>query len=162
MAVGSPLTLNSGSTSVFEVDTNNPGLTQAMDLVNVSNPGVLSISTGATLNFTHVAGTPLALPVGTKLTLFSYTTLDTTSGFGNFAGKPEGFTGLLGANEWKIAYQDTVAGVNFQTEALANGSRFVTITVVPEASGMLLGSLVCLVIGITVGGRKLLLRRAAA
>jgi hypothetical protein len=40
--------------------------------------------------------------------------------------------------------------------------EYIPAVAVPEASGVLLGSLVCLVVGITVGGRKLLQRRAAA
>jgi hypothetical protein len=49
---------------------------------------------------------------------------------------------------------DISPGVNFDAPAAGTGFNYVTLTAVPEASAVLFGGLICLVIGITYGGRK--------
>lgn len=127
------LTMASGSSYVFEVADNS---TNGADLVTVS--GTLSL-TDVILDFD--AATLAAFASGSwaandKITLFSYTGTDITSGFTDYA---DDTTYLFGANEWLFNYNDTIAGNNFNSEA--TGTSFVTMTLIPEPSTALLGGL---------------------
>jgi hypothetical protein len=78
--------------------------------------------------------------LGNKLTLISYLGTDVTSGF---TGYVDDTNYTFGSNIWKFNYNDTVAGGNYGTDAVAGGQdRFVTLTVVPEPNvAALLGGL---------------------
>jgi len=123
------LTMNSGSTFVFEAaDTGSTGA----DLLAVD--GTLSLS-GVTLDLSGAslsAGTWLA---GDKLTLISYKGTAITSGF---TGYSDDQNYLFGSNSWTIDYNDIVKGNNFSSQA--TGLQFVTLTMVPEPSSIMLGA----------------------
>lgn len=132
------LTMASGSTYVFEASNNSA---TGADLVAVN--GTLSL-TNVTLSLD--AATLLALSGGSwagdnKLTLISY--LDAGSGItSGFNGYVDGGSYFFGANEWIFDYNDTVAGANYASDAIAAGqNRFVTLTLVPEPSAALLAGL---------------------
>jgi hypothetical protein len=72
--------------------------------------------------------------MGDKLTLISYTGSAISSGF---TGYDDNSSYFFGANEWLFQYADTTPGNNFAAQA--TGSRFVTLTVIPEPSAALLG-----------------------
>ena len=120
------LTLNTGSTFEYEMDT----VAATADLLNVN--GNLTLDGLVTLGLTDLAtSTPLA--IGTKFSLISYagTWNDTT--FVGYANNSE-FT--LFSNEWRIRYDDTPTG-SLNGGLYANA---VTLTVIPEPSAALLGA----------------------
>ena len=125
----SSLTMNAGSTFVFEAaDVSSTGA----DLLAVD--GTLSLS-GVTLDLSGAslsAGTWLA---GDKLTLISYKGTAITSGF---TGYSDDQNYLFGSNSWTIDYNDIVKGNNFSSQA--TGLQFVTLTIVPEPSSIMLGA----------------------
>jgi autotransporter-associated beta strand protein len=132
------LTMASGSTYVFEASNNSA---TGADLVAVN--GTLSLTN---VNLSLDAATLLALSGGSwtggdKLTLLSY--LAGGSGISSgFSGYVDGGSYFFGANEWIFDYNDTVAGANYASDAIASGqNRFVTLTLVPEPSALLLGVL---------------------
>jgi autotransporter-associated beta strand protein len=121
------LSLNTGSTFLYEMNTTAPG----GDLVNAN--GDLSFDGTVTLNLSDL-GSNSILALGTKLTLISY--LGTWDG-GTFSGYSDDSEFTVFGNEWRINYNDVSAGA-------VNGGSFtnaVTITVVPEPSTVLLGGL---------------------
>jgi autotransporter-associated beta strand protein len=124
----SSLTMNAGSTFVFEAaDVSSTGA----DLLAVD--GTLSL-TSVTLDLSGAnldAGTWLA---GNKLTLISYKGTAITSGF---TGYLDDQNYLFGSNSWTIDYNDSSKGNNFSSQA--TGLQFVTLTMVPEPSSILLG-----------------------
>jgi autotransporter-associated beta strand protein len=132
------LTMASGSIFTYEAeDVSSIGA----DLLAVSSS--LSL-TGVTLGFTP--STLVALTAGSwfngdKLTLMSY--VDAGSGItSGFTGYADDTSYLFGTNQWLFNYNDNAAGSNFTTDATANGqNRFVTLTLVPEPSAILLGGL---------------------
>ena len=121
------------------------------DLLNAN--GLTIAASGAKLNLTDDGTTVLA--VGAKYTLISYSGTWTS---GTFDGYADDTSFVLGSNTYVINYNDSTGGTNFGGGAYGS---FVTLTVtaIPEASSILLGSLVCIVVGSVVGGRKLLRRR---
>jgi len=74
--------------------------------------------------------------------LLSYENAAITSGF---AGYVDDTNYTFGSNVWTFNYNDTVAGLNYGTDATADGQdKFVTLTaftVVPEPGTALLGAL---------------------
>lgn len=124
------LTMNSGSTFIFEAaDTSATGA----DLLVVN--GALSL-TNVTLDLTGAALGLGSWLEGDKLTLISYTGTEITSGF---AGYTDGGYYTFGANLWQFNYNDTTPGTNYLSEA--DGTSFVTLTVVPEPGAALLGGI---------------------
>jgi len=123
------LSFLTGARYAYELDTTNLG----GDLVEVA--GDLGIANGVTLELTDLSsGAVLAL--GTRLSLVSYS--GSWNG-GTFSGLADGASFLLGANRWRIDYNDSLAGAN--VPAGGSQSNFVTLTVVPEPGGTALWGL---------------------
>jgi autotransporter-associated beta strand protein len=141
------LSFSAGSTYAYELST----LGLNGDLAYSS--GTLGIASGTILTLTDL-GASTAVANGSKLTLissvgawngglFSY---DAGAGLATLA---DDSNITLGANIWKINYNDTLAGSNFTSDT-TGATNFVTLTVVPEPNAAaLLGGL----------GTLLLLRR---
>jgi fibronectin-binding autotransporter adhesin len=132
------LTMDFGATFAYEVANNS---STGADLVAVDGPLNLN---GATLSLDSPSLAALASGgwlVGDKITLLSY--LD--AGPGNtsgFIGYDDDTSYYFGANEWNFDYNDSVAGANYASDAVAGfQNRFVTLTLVPEPSALLLGAL---------------------
>jgi hypothetical protein len=70
--------------------------------------------------------------VGSKLTLINYSGALS----GAFSGYADDSTFALGANTWRIDYNDTAGGTNFSGDQTLG--IFVTLTAVPEPGGLLL------------------------
>lgn len=113
------LTLEAGST--YAVDLNSSG-TPSVDVTNV----VGNVAVGGALALTDIATVPVALTLGTKLTIMTYTGTLT----GTFSSLPELATVAVGVNTFRIRYADAkavtleaVAGVSnpFASWATANG-----------------------------------------
>jgi fibronectin-binding autotransporter adhesin len=137
LAVGS---LSMASSSIYQYEVANNSTTGA-DLLAVG--GTISLTS---VNLSLDAASIAALSGGgwsggNKLTLISY--LDGGAGItSGFTGYADDTSYFFGANEWLFNYNDTVAGGNYSTDALAaSQNRFVTMTLVPEPSAALLGSL---------------------
>jgi fibronectin-binding autotransporter adhesin len=124
------------ATSTFAYELDSVGLNG--DLLAVS--GGLSIAPGAILTLTDLAsGT---LPIDSKLTLISYTGGWTGGDLFTYQGGVlnDGDTITLGSNQWQFNYDDSVGGINFSPDQVG-ATNFVTMTVVPEPTVALLGSL---------------------
>jgi autotransporter-associated beta strand protein len=133
------LTMTAGSTFAWGV-----GADHNADMVQVT--GLLSLA-GVDLGLDAATLDNLGLnswATGDRLTLFSYNGSGITSGFNGY-NDDAAYT--FGGNQWRINYNDTIAGSNFTPQA--TGSNFVTMTVVPEPQAALVGGL----------GMMLLLRR---
>lgn len=121
------LTLNTGSTYSYELNTT----ATIGDLLNAN--GDLDLNGNVTLSLTDL-GSSAVLPNGTKFTLISYS----GSWNGNpFVGKPDDGTLSFSGNQWMLNYDDISAGS-------VNGGTYVnavTLTVVPEPTTALFGSL---------------------
>jgi autotransporter-associated beta strand protein len=89
--------LNLAAGSIFAAEIQSSG-TPESDVVNVSG----NVTLAGSLNVTDIAGTPVGIPAGVKLTLITYTGTLT----GIFAGLPEEATVIVGANSFKIRYND--------------------------------------------------------
>ncbi|WFB35959.1 autotransporter-associated beta strand repeat-containing protein [Kiritimatiellota bacterium B12222] len=129
----------SGGEFAYEINTS----TLTADLLFASDNDVaLNLSGTPTLNITDL-GSDVALTAGTKFTLISYTA---AGGWNN--GTFDGYDNLseftLGANQWKINYEDVTAGINYSEDATDFGDRFVTLAVIPEPS-----TLAFLMLGLT-------------
>ena len=98
----------------------------AADLVNVG--GTLDL-TGSTVTW-NALGT---FTHGDKFTLFGY---GTGALSGTFTGYSDDAEYTFGGGLWRINYDDLSAGTNGGT-----GTRFVTITAVPEPASAVLGGL---------------------
>jgi autotransporter-associated beta strand protein len=127
LMVNGDLAFASGSTFSGEIQTSG---SPTGDLVNVN--GDLDIISGALLDL-GLFSTDTALSNGNKFSLFSYSG---AWNLGTFSGYADDSDFILGLNEFRINYNDTVAGVNG-----GSYSNFVTLTVVPEPSAALLGGL---------------------
>ena len=127
LLVNGDLSFASGSTFSAELQTSG-GLTG--DLVDLS--GDLEILSGAVLDLS-LFGSDAALTNGTKFSLFSYSGSWNSGTFNGYADDSD-FT--LGLNQFRIDYNDTVAGLNG-----GSYSNFVTLTAVPEPRAALLASL---------------------
>ena len=138
---GATLSFNAGSNFDYEIKSTN-SLATAADLVNLT--GDLSISSTAAINFADLAGlSAVLLPANTKFTLIAYSGAWDN---GTFASEPNGSPVQIGPNGFVLAYDDTVQGINFQSE-VASGLHYVTLTAVPEASAFLCVGLVGLLVG---------------
>jgi autotransporter-associated beta strand protein len=144
------LSFNAAGTFAAELNT-NASLTVAADLVNAD--GNFSIAAGALLSAVDLGSGKFVN--GTKLTLISY---DGTWNGGTFDTHPDDSLITVGANDYVINYNDTTGGSNFGGGTFTN---YLTLTAIPEASVAVFGSLVCAVISLVHGGRKLLRRGAA-
>lgn len=123
------LTLNSGSSFNYEMNTS----TVAGDLLHVT--GGLNIDSNATLDLTDLATLSQALAVDTKFTLLSYTGVWNN---GTFNGYADDSTFLFASNTWRIDYNDPTGASNFTSDQ-DGAAGFVTLTVIPEPSSLLLG-----------------------
>lgn len=132
LLVNGDLSLASGSTFLAEIQTSG---SPTADLVNLA--GDLGITTGALLDLS-LFGSDASLATGTKFSLFSYSG---TWNSGTFDGYIDDSDFFLGLNQFRINYNDTVAGVNGGLN-----SSYVTLTVVPEPRAALLGGLGLLVL----------------
>lgn len=114
------------------------------DLVEIA--GNLGIAGGVTLDLADLSS-GAALGLGSKLSLFSYS--GTWDG-GTFAGLADQGSVLLGANLWRIDYNDSSGGANL----LGGGSHanFVTLTVIPEPTSAAFCGV--LLIGLAVRRRR--------
>jgi autotransporter-associated beta strand protein len=139
------LSMDAGSTFVYEATDNRDS---GADLMVVN--GTLSL-TNVTLDLTAANLELNTWVEGDKLTLLSYTGSAITSGFVGYADDMPYSGGVFGTNQWLFNYDDTGMGGNFNSEA--TGTSFVTLTLIPEPSTVLLGSL---------GMLALLLRRRDA
>jgi autotransporter-associated beta strand protein len=137
LATGS-LSFLTASTLSYEMNHADPGIA---DLVAVN--GQLDLTGTVTLSLTGAAMAGWTL--GDKITLVSYFDIDSsTAGWngGTFAGIADDSPQTYGSNTWLFDYNDTAGGLNF-TDDQAGGSdaRFVTMTLIPEPSALLLGAL---------------------
>lgn len=122
-----------GGTFEFELNTT----AGTADLVYGGDNSTLSLSGSSILSLIDLgAGSTLAS--GTKFTLISY---DGAWNGGVFSGFADDSTFTFANNTWRIDYNDTVAGSNFNADATLNGTAFVTLTVVPEPGTWALASL---------------------
>lgn len=101
------------------------------DLVNVG--GTLDL-TGSSVTWENLG----TYTLNDKFTLFGYTAGDLT---GTFTGYGDDMSYVFGGGEWLINYDDNSAGLNG-----GSGTRFVTITAIPEPGAALLGGLGMLVL----------------
>jgi fibronectin-binding autotransporter adhesin len=149
------LTFQSGSTFVYDIDS-SASLASAADLLNAN--GALAIATsGALLSIADAGNT--VLPANTKFTLISYS--GTWNG-NTFDTHPDDSNIIIGANTFVLNYNDVSAGgSNFGGGSYTNAVTL-TLTAVPEAGPILLGGVLCLAIGLTVGTRKMFGKRAPA
>jgi fibronectin-binding autotransporter adhesin len=121
----SSLTLDS-ATYVYEM---TGGLSPGSGSADLGNVAVtLAIGAGSILDLVEL-GTYTA---GNKFTLFGYGTLSGT--FDGLANNANFLDDL--SNTWRITYDDTTAGANGGT-----GTKFVTITAVPEPNTALIGGI---------------------
>ena len=136
-----------GSRFAVEVDSSVP-LSVAADLLRVN--GDVTISGTVSLDLVDLAASPDLFPVGTTLSLVSYSGT-WNGGLFSVGGFPlaDGGSLTLGSQLWTIDYDATAGGTNFSSEFLPGG-RFVNVTVVPipepATLGLLLASL-CSTVG---------------
>lgn len=102
------------------------GGASAADLVNVG--GTLDL-TGSGISWSNLG----TYALGDKFTLFGYNTGALT---GTFTGYNDDAEYTFGGGLWLINYNDLTSGINGGT-----GTRFVTITAVPEPAAALLGGI---------------------
>lgn len=124
---------NNGSTFAYELDSASLN----GDLLDSS--GTLSLSGTVTLTLTELASGVLAH--GSKLTLIDYVGVwngGTFTYLGNALADDSII--MLGGNQWQFNYNDTVGGANFASDQTGS-TGYVTMTVVPEPSIVLLGGL---------------------
>lgn len=94
---GGGLTLEAGSNLAMEIDSSSVD----SDLLEISG----DVSLAGTLNVSDLASSPVALPLGTKLVLITYT----GSISGVFTGLEEGAGVTVGPNTFVIDYHDSGA-----------------------------------------------------
>ena len=89
--------LNLADGSTLAVEFNSSGV-PIVDVLNVTG----NVTLAGILNLTDLAASPAALPLGTKLTILTYTGTLT----GTFAGVAEGGNVTSGPNTFKVRYAD--------------------------------------------------------
>lgn len=112
------------ATSTYSYELTGGGT--AADLTDVG--GSLALTSGAALDLVQLG----TFTEGNKFTLFAYDGALT----GTFSGLAENAWFNDAGGWWKINYQETTAGLNG-----GSGSKYVTVTAVPEPSTILLGGL---------------------
>jgi fibronectin-binding autotransporter adhesin len=132
------LSFLTGSTLASELNPADAGLA---DLVAAN--GQLEITGTVTLS---LIGADLAgWNLNDKITLISYFDIDgLTPGWngGLFAGIADDAELIAGSNTWLFNYNDTAGGSNFiGDQASGPNARFVTMTLIPEPSALVLASL---------------------
>ncbi|MCB1130481.1 MAG: hypothetical protein KDN05_05080, partial [Verrucomicrobiae bacterium] len=103
LTIGFGLTFGDNSTYSVEIDSSAP----SADLADSDLP--VTIGANVTLEVSDIAGSPVVLPIGTKLTIIDY--FDDVATFNNvltgeFAGLADGATVSIGANQFVIDYDD--------------------------------------------------------
>jgi autotransporter-associated beta strand protein len=137
LATGS-LSFLTASTLAYEMNPADAGLA---DLVAAN--GQLALEGTVTLS---ILGADLAgWTLNDKITLISYFDIDgLTPGWngGLFAGIADDAELIAGSNTWLFNYNDTTGGSNFiGDQASGPNARFVTMTLIPEPSALVLASL---------------------
>jgi autotransporter-associated beta strand protein len=99
--------------------------------------GTLDITPGAILTLAQEASGSLA--IGSKLTLISYFGGWTGAELFTYLGSTlnDGAVFTLGSNDWQFDYDDLSGGSNFTADQ-SGATRFVTMTVIPEPSVLVL------------------------
>jgi fibronectin-binding autotransporter adhesin len=111
--------LNLAVGSTYAVEINSSGIPSA-DVTNVVGNATLN----SALTVTDIASVPVALTIGTKLTILTYNGILT----GTFTGIPEAATVTVGVNSFRIRYADAqavtleaVAGAGYSSWASSKG-----------------------------------------
>ncbi|MGC4014123.1 MAG: hypothetical protein QM755_06325 [Luteolibacter sp.] len=134
LSVGGSVTFDSQSHLLIQISS----LDLTGDLLKVG--GNLNIGSSSILDLVDLASADRV--IGDKLTLINYA--GAWDG-GTFNGLANGSTFQEGGNIWKITYDDTSGGSNFVPDQ--GYSNFVTITIVPEPTVLVLGGLGVLMLG---------------
>jgi autotransporter-associated beta strand protein len=136
LATGS-LSLLTGSTLAYQMERADVGLADliaANGQLNLAGTVSLTLSGAATADWNP----------GDKITLISYFNLtDSTPGWngGTFTGILDDSEQTYGSNLWRFDYNDIQGGSNFASDqASGTDARFVTMTLIPEPSSLLLGA----------------------
>lgn len=130
------LNMLNGSTFEYEVDS-SVGAATGADLQSVA--GDLNLTGTVTLTFGNLAALPTAFSLGSTFSLINYSG-QWNSGLFTFGSTiADGGTFIAGLNTWKIDYDATSGGLNFNADFLP-GSKFVNITAVPEPRAAFLGA----------------------
>lgn len=137
------LTLESGATFEYEIDSGAALVATAGDLQAVNGNLNLALDNGTILTIDDLGDG--SWTAGTKLTLISYSDAlgAWNGGLFNYAGGvlADGSEFIFSGMKWLFDYDDTVAGGNFTDDLV--GGRFVTMTasVIPEPSTAILAAL---------------------
>ncbi len=144
------LTLNTGSTFVYEMDSSAHS-SVAADFQKVT--GTLTLSGSVNLTLSDVADSPTAFAPNTTLSLINYAGV-WNHGYFTYAGNQltDGEVFTAGLNTWQIRYGATTGGLNFATEYTPPSGSFVNLTAVPEPGSLL-------VLGCLIGSGALLRMR---
>ena len=133
------LTMNSGSTFAFEVDS-SADLGIAADLQKVA--GGLNLIGSVMLNLSDLASGKVAFATGTSFSLVNYTGAWNQGVFTyNSATLEDGGQFAAGLNLWQIDYNAATGGSNFNSQYAGGSDSFVNITAIPEPRAALLGGL---------------------
>jgi hypothetical protein len=131
------LSMLNGSTFRYEVDSSFANSVGA-DLQKVT--GDLNLTGIVNLTLTDLAALDTAFSDGTTFSLINYTGA-WNNGLLTFGGNEiaNGSNFTAGLNTWRLDYDETSGGLNFDTEYVTG--NFVNITAVPEPSAALLGAI---------------------
>ncbi|MDZ7619206.1 MAG: autotransporter-associated beta strand repeat-containing protein, partial [Patescibacteria group bacterium] len=140
LAIDGNLAMTGGSTFEWEFNSS----TLSADLLNLDGNLDLDLAGGVSLNLVDLASSAAEMEIGTKFTVASYSG-DWNGGlFDDYANLSKFESG---ANQWRIRYNDVTGGLNGGAFA-----SYVTLTVVPEPSSVLL--LLGVVLGLLVSRRR--------
>ncbi|MGJ8650597.1 MAG: beta strand repeat-containing protein [Opitutaceae bacterium] len=106
------VTFSNNSNFAVEIDSSVPSADKL-----VVNTSPISIGTGVVLDITDIAGSPVALAGGTKLTIIDYTGTTLT---GTFDGIADGDTIMIGSQDFILDYDDGTT-VTLTAQAAATG-----------------------------------------
>jgi autotransporter-associated beta strand protein len=138
------LTMNSGSTFDFEVDS-SADLGVAADLQKVA--GGLNLIGSVALTLNDLASGKVAFAPGTMFSLLNYTGAWNQGHFTyNSAALEDGGQFQAGLNLWQIDYNAATGGSNFNSQYAGGPDSFVNITAIPEPRAALLGGLGVLIL----------------